>query len=307
MKKSLQKLKNPSPRKTLKLTGKQYQKYNTILILIILVLVAAVTVTIFLIMPGLRNSKTIWLGAGVRMRFVLIHPGSFTMGSDPNLGDSDETPPHQVTLTHPFYLGQTEVTQAQWRQIMGSNPSTFKDPKLPVDSVSWNECQRFLKKLNEKTGRKFALPTEAQWEYACRAGTTTRWYFGDDEALAGDYAWCVVNSDGKTHPVGKKKPNPWGLYDMSGNLWEWCADWYADHYASTELGAGVSAGSGAGVSTGTGAGPAIDPKGPATGTSRVLRGGSWGDSPGGLRTAYRNCIGPDGGHNGTGLRIVMKP
>src|SRR4051812_25966856 len=152
------------------------------------------------------------LGEGVTMDFVLIPAGSFIMGSDENTGDGDESPQHKVTLTSPFYLGKFEVTQGQWTAVMGNNPSEFKDAKRPVDNVSWNDCQDFLTKLSAKTGRKFALPTEAQWEYACRAGTTSTWSFGEREGDAVDYGWLEPNSGGASHPVGEKKPNAWGLH-----------------------------------------------------------------------------------------------
>lgn len=225
------------------------------------------------------------LGGGVQMEFILIAPGSFIMGSDENTGDGDESPEHKVTLTQPFYLGKYEVTQEQWEAVMGNNPSEFKGTKRPVDTVSWNDCQSFLAKLGKKTGRKFALPTEAQWEFACRAGTTTLWSFGKDDARAGDFAWIGDNSNATTHPVGLKKPNPWGLHDMYGNVWEWCADWYEKHaYA---------------------AGDVTDPLGPPPSGGRILRGGAWGEHPNNARSAVRNCIGPAERHNGTGLRCVM--
>ena len=159
--------------------------------------------------PGPKKTESIDLGGGARMELVLVRPGSFTMGSD--TGSSDEKPVHKVTLTKPFYLGKFEVTQEQWQSVMGSNPSNFKGPKLPVEQVSWNDCQSFLAKLQEKTGRKFALPTEAQWEYACRAGTTTSYSFGDGDASLAEYAWYSPNSASSTHPAGEKKPNPWAL------------------------------------------------------------------------------------------------
>ena len=132
-----------------------------------------------------------------------------------------------MRITKPFYLGKYLVTQEQWEAVMRDNPSCFEGPKNPVDSVSWNDCQQFLGKLNAKSaagGGKFQLPSEAQWEYACRAGSTTRYCFGDDESKLGEYAWYEANSGNTTHPVGGKKPNAWGLYDMHGNGWEWCDD-----------------------------------------------------------------------------------
>jgi formylglycine-generating enzyme required for sulfatase activity len=218
---------------------------------------------------GVPRDLTVDLDGGVNMEFVLIPAGSFMMGDEK--GDSGEKPVHKVTITKPFYFGKYEVTQEQWQAVMGSNPSYFKGPKNPVEKVSWEDCQKFVAKLDEKSrsgGAKFGLPTEAQWEYACRAGTTTSYSFGDDPKNIGDYAWSGGKSARKTHPVGQKKPNPWGLYDMHGNVWEWCADraalWYYDHS------------------------PANDPVGPSFGDSRVLRGGSYDDPrPDLFRCAYR--------------------
>jgi formylglycine-generating enzyme required for sulfatase activity len=231
------------------------------------------------------KTATIELGGGVTMDFVLIPAGSFEMGSDENTGGGDESPLHKVTLTRAFYLGRCEVTQEQWEKIMGSNPSGFKGAKRPVDTVSWNDCQAFLAALAKKTGRKFALPTEAQWEYACRAGTRTPWSFGADAALATEFAWIGDNSGGATHPVGTKKPNAWGLYDMHGNVWEWCADFYTKHAYDTNA--------------------PVDPLGPPASEGRILRGGGWGENAEDVRSACRNCNGPDGRHDGIGFRCVM--
>jgi len=225
------------------------------------------------------------LGEGVVMEFVLIPAGSFLMGSDENAGDGDEYPAHKVTFSKPFYLGKYEVTQEQWTRLMGKNPSHFKGPKLPVETVSWNDCQKFLSLLGEKTGRRAALPTEAQWEFACRAGTTSSWFHGVSERLAADYAWYGDNSENKTHPVGLKKPNPWGLYDMTGNVWEWCSDFYQKHaYPKGEV---------------------IDPTGPTKGDTRITRGGAWGDNTELLRPAARNCVGPEVANQGLGLRCAI--
>ena len=191
---------------------------------------------------------TLDLGGGVKMKMILIRPGKFVMG------DRIEGR-HEVTLSKPFYMGVTEVTQAQYQAIMGTNPSLFKGATNPVDMVSWNDAAEFCKKLSEKTRQTFRLPTEAEWEYACRAGTQTAFSFGDDPSTLGDYAWWAMNSGETPHPVGQKKPNAWGLYDTHGNVWEWCADWWGEYPK----------------------GPITDPSGPATASLglRVLRGGSW--------------------------------
>jgi formylglycine-generating enzyme required for sulfatase activity len=209
------------------------------------------------------------------------------MGSLENSGGDDESPRHAVTISRPFYLGQFEVTQEQWQAVMGSNPSHFHGLQRPVETVSWNDCQRFLARLGARTGRRFALPTEAQWEYACRAGTVTAWSFGDRDDRLADYAWGR-NAGGTTHRVGAKRPNAWGLYDMHGNVAEWCADGYAKHAYPDHA--------------------ATDPREPppAAGGSAVFRGGAWGDDSDMLRSSYRNCNGPDGATAGVGLRCVMQ-
>ncbi len=224
------------------------------------------------------------LGEGVKMEFVLIHPGSFTMGTTSH--DYDEAPPHGVTLSQPFYLGKFEVTQAQWQRVMGDNPSHFKGPDRPVENVSWEDGQIFLAKLHAATGRNFALPTEAQWEYACRAGSKTEFCFGDDEAKLVDYGWFATNSELATHPVGKLKPNAWGLHDMHGNVYEWCADWYSEGSYPE--------------------GDAVDPVGPATGKRRTLRGGGWIFVGENLRCSDRGFSPPDYRASEYGLRCVME-
>jgi formylglycine-generating enzyme required for sulfatase activity len=213
------------------------------------------------------------LGRGVKMDFALIPSGSFMMGD--KTGDDEEKPVHKVAISKPFYIGKFEVTQEQWESVMASNPSRFKGARNPVDRVSWEACQAFIKKLNAKFARSnltFALPTEAEWEYACRAGSTSRYCFGNREAGLSKYGWFENNAGGKTHPVGQKKPNAWGLYDMHGNVWEWCADRYdGDYYKKP---------------------PAIDPTGSTAVTSRVLRGGSWSDPAPYCRSSYRYCLPP---------------
>ena len=186
----------------------------------------------------------------IGIQFVPIEPGTFTMGEG-------ETA-HEVTLTQPFAMGQFEVTQSQYERVMGHNPSQFKGAQNPVELVSWEDAVEFCQRLSDlpaerAAGFAYRLPTEAEWEYACRAGTTTTYSFGDDAAELGDYAWYVDNSNKQTHPVGQKKPNPWGLYDMHGNVFEWCSDWYGEYPS----------------------GPITDPGGPSTGSARVDRGGCW--------------------------------
>jgi len=220
---------------------------------------------------GLPVEKTVDLGDGVVMELVLIPAGSFKMGSPDNEAGraGREGPGHRVRITRAFYIGKHEVTQEVWEKVMGNNPSNFKGAKNPVECVSWDDCQEFLKKLNAlgKERGQFRLPTEAEWEYACRAGTRTRFCSGDADAGLADYAWFDVNSGSTTHPVGTKKPNAWGLFDCHGNVWEWCADWYEEAYY--------------------GKSPKDDPTGPAVGSARVLRGGAWNGNPGGCRSACR--------------------
>jgi formylglycine-generating enzyme required for sulfatase activity len=217
---------------------------------------------------GTKETQTFNLGGGVTLEMVYIPPGSFQMGS-PNDEEgrySDEGPVRRVTLDG-FWMGKYPVTQAQYRAIMGSNPSHFTGDNRPVESVSWNDAKEFFRKLSDRTGKTFTLPTEAQWEYACRAGTTTRYSFGDDAGRLGEYAWYSGNSNSQTHPVGQKKPNAWGLYDMHGNVLEWCLDDWHDNYN----------------------GAPVDGSrwGDGTGSGRVMRGGGWGFSAGLCRSACR--------------------
>jgi len=220
----------------------------------------------------------------IGMEFVLIPTGTFQMGANDQDVYNDAQPVHQVRISKPFYLGKYEVTQEQWRTIMGNNPSRFKGaPRLPVENVSWEEVQEFIRQLNAKEGGwKYRLPTEAEWEYAGRAGTTTAYSFGDDAHQVGEYAWHGENSSGKTHPVGQKKPNPWGLYDMHGNVWEWVQDWYGPYTA----------------------GAAVDPAGPSSGSHRVYRGGSWGHSAKGCRSAFRSNLPPGLRYAYLGFRLL---
>ncbi len=228
------------------------------------------------------QDKSVDLGGGVTMEFALIPPGSFSMGAEKRR--YNEKPAHPITLTTPFYMGRCEVTQEQWKVVMGGNPSGFQGSQNPVDGVSWDDCQEFLARLNERSpGLKASLPTEAQWEYACRAGSTTTYCYGDDESQLADYAWYAANAGGSTHPVGRKKPNAWGLYDMHGNLWEWCRDWYGRYSAGAQR----------------------DPQGPRSGLSRVLRGGAFDLVAAGLASSRRSGLMPDGRHNCYGFRVAL--
>jgi len=190
-------------------------------------------------------------GNGVKMELALIPAGTFTMGADD--GSEDQKPPHPVTISKPFHIGKHEVTQKQWQAVMGENPSRFKGDGLPVENISWDDCQEFCKKLSAKAGKEVRLPTEAEWEYACRAGSTGKYCFGDSKDGLETYAWYDMNSALATHQVGQKKPNAWGLHDMHGNVWEWCADRDGKYEAEG----------------------ATDPAGPSSGALRILRGGAW--------------------------------
>jgi len=196
-----------------------------------------------------------------------------------------------VTISKAFYMGVFEVTQAQYQAVIASNPSNLKGASNPVEQVCWDDAVAFCKKLSAKTGKTVRLPTEAQWEYACRAGSKTRFGYGDDDEKLGDYAWYNKNSGGKTHPVGQKKPNAFGLYDMNGNVWEWCSDWYADSYANLHAGK-------AGANN-------RDPVGPDSGIARVLRGGSWDNLPWYCRAACRHRGHPSDRNGGNGFRVVV--
>jgi formylglycine-generating enzyme required for sulfatase activity len=246
----------------------------------------------------------------IGMKSVLIPPGEFDMGStEADVAQlleearakklpvweirllPSEAPKHRVRITRPFYLGMCEVTQAEYERVIGGNPSQFKgDAARPVETVRWDEASAFCRKLGELPQEQAAraayrLPTEAEWEYGCRSGTTTTWYGTVDEAALKEQAWFDANGGGTTHPVRQKTPNAWGLYDMHGNVWEWCADWHdKDYYAGS---------------------PSDDPKGPSSGSLRVYRGGSWGDGPGYCRSAYRSWASSlESRHYALGFRVV---
>lgn len=235
--------------------------------------------------------KTLTLPGGVAMKFAYVPPGSFLMGG--TVKDS-EKPVHKVTLTKGFYLGVHPVTQEQWRAVMGNAPSHFKGAKRPVESVSWDDCQVFCEKFSgsQESGLKVGLPTEAEWEWACRAGTTTEYLYGDviNTDLVnynGNYSWNG-SPEGKyreaTTEVGSFPCNGWGLCDLHGNVWEWCWDWYGEYTAKDQT----------------------DPITQARGQNRVLRGGSWYDAPQFCRAADRGKFGPTARNGYFGLRVCFR-
>ena len=216
---------------------------------------------------------------------VRVEGGTFTMGATAEQGsdaDGDEKPTHQVTLST-YYIGKYEVTQAEWKAVMGTNPSNFKGDNLPVVNVNWYDCQEFISKLNELTGKQFRLPTETEWEYAARGGNKsnrTKFAGSSDIDSVGWHAGC---SNGTTHPVGQKRPNELGLYDMSGNVFEWCQDWYGSYSSTSQT----------------------NPQGPATGTRRVFRGSGWSSHPKGCSLSCRCYRDPDGRDDDIGLRLAL--
>jgi formylglycine-generating enzyme required for sulfatase activity len=226
----------------------------------------------------------------IGMNFVEVKAGCFNMGRDPNFedGSDNELPRHRVCIKKPFYLGKTEVTQSQWVAVMGSNPSKFKGRNNPVEQVSWDDAQNFIRRLNQKEGsNQYRLPTEAEWEYAARAGSSSTYHFGDDKGSLSQYAWFDGNSGNRTHPVAQKRPNQWGLYDMHGNVWEWVQDWYGENYYRNSV--------------------TNDPKGSESGRFRVFRGGSWSSSARDLRSARRGSNSPGNRGNVLGFRLVRQP
>ena len=220
------------------------------------------------------------------MEFVLVKGGCFPMGDTFGDGNNDEKPVHEVCVSD-FYLGRYEVTQGQWEKVMGGNPSSNKQcgPDCPVDSVSWDMAQEYIRNLNGKSGKQYRLPTEAEWEYAARSGVKSdKWAGTNDEADLGNFAWYEKNSNLMTHRVGLKKANGFGLFDMSGNVGEWCRDWYDAAYYSTS--------------------PKDNPTGAASGEKRVLRGGSWVYDGGAVRTAKRSSDAPAEWDSNYGFRLL---
>ena len=231
------------------------------------------------------NTITIPVKDGISIDMVRVEAGTFTMGATPEMKKpyNYEKPPHSVTLTNDYYIGKYEVTQALWKAVMGNNPSYFKGDNLPVEKVSWDDCQEFISKLNRITGKTFRLPTEAEWEYAARGGNKSRGYQYSGSNNLSDVAWYFDNSRKKTHAVGTKQPNELGIYDMSGNVWEWCQDRYGE-YNSSSL---------------------VNPTGANSGSDRVYRGGGWCFSARFCRSSFRLSATPAYRVIDLGLRLVL--
>ena len=233
------------------------------------------------------NTITIPVKDGISIDMVRVEAGTFTMGATAEMENpfNDEKPTHQVTLTNDYYIGKYEVTQALWQAVMGKNPSNFKGDNLPVEKVSWNDCQEFISKLNRITGKTFCLPTEAEWEYAARGGNKSRGYQYSGSNNLSDVAWYTANSGSKTHAVGTKQPNELGIYDMSGNVWEWCQDWKGFYSSFSQ----------------------VNPTGADSGSGRVYRGGGWSWSSDAryCRSSFRSNSTPAYRANSLGLRLVL--
>ena len=228
------------------------------------------------------TSSTVSLSAELNKlinNMVYVSGGTFIMGGDES---SDQTPTHSVTLSS-YYICKYEVTQALWRAVMGSNPSKFKGDNLPVEQVSWNDCQTFINRLNNYTGRNFRLPTEAEWEFAARGGNYSRHYKYSGSNYISDVAWYCDNSGNRTHPVGIKQANELGLYDMSGNVWEWCSDWYGSYSSYSQS----------------------NPTGATSGFGRVERGGNWCGLARYCCSSHRSYYAPGNSFDDLGLRLVL--
>ncbi|MGA2502403.1 MAG: formylglycine-generating enzyme family protein [Tepidisphaeraceae bacterium] len=239
---------------------------------------------------GLPIEKDVDLGNGVMVRLVLIPAGRFVMGSPyselgHNLGGFADETRHEVTITRPYYLGKYELTQEQWQAVMGDNPSESKGAGYPVEGVGWVDADAFCKKAASKLGLPIRLPTEAEWEFACRAGTAKAFGESDEVEALNAAGWYGNNSGARLHRVGEKAPNRWGLYDMRGNVWEWCQDWVAPFSDA----------------------PVTDPQGPAQNEyeDRVLRGGCWRNPPGFCRSAARDFDGVEDRSGFVGFRVAV--
>ena len=231
------------------------------------------------------DNITIPVKNGINIDMVRVEAGTFTMGATAEMEDpnDNEKPTHRVTLTHDYYIGKYEVTQALWQTVMGNNPSMFKGDNLPVEQVSWDDCQEFISKLNRITGKMFRLPTEAEWEYAARGGNKSRDYQYSGSNNLFDVAWFWNISGNKTHAVGTKQANELGIYDMSGNVCEWCQDWYGKYNSSSQ----------------------VNPTGANSGLDRVYRGGGWRNGARGCHSSCRDSYAPGYRYNVLGLRLVL--
>ena len=235
--------------------------------------------------PKMSESQRKSIIQNIVNNMVYVEGGTFTMGATSEQGSdaaSDEKPAHQVTLSS-FSIGKYEVTQEEWEAVMGSNPSHFKGALLPVEEVSWNDCQEFIRKLNAMTGKRFRLPTEAEWEYSARGGNRSRGYKYAGGNVLDNVAWYDSNSGNKTHDVGQKSPNELGLYDMSGNVGEWCNDWHGSYGSSLQS----------------------NPVGSPSGSDRVCRGGSMNNLKWSCRLSYRDRYVPDTSRISLGLRLAL--
>ena len=222
---------------------------------------------------------------GIEFKMIFVEGGTFTMGATPEQGKDtykDEYPIHEVTLSD-YYIGETEVTQALWKAVMGSNPSYFKGDNLPAVNVSYKDVRTFITKLNEKTGKTFRLPTEAEWEYAAKGGNLSKGFKYSGSNDYNEVGWCYENSDKRPHPVGEKKPNELGIYDMSGNVYELCSDLYGEYISEAQT----------------------NPQGPSGGSSRVIRGGSWNDDAWNCRASSRINVNLSYHSGDLGFRLVM--
>ena len=241
-----------------------------------------------------KSNAPAQIANSIFMKFVLISAGTFTMGDDD--GFADEKPAHKVTITRPFYLLESEVSQGHWETVMGTTARQQRDAvdpnlsmpgegdNLPMYFVSWDDTQCFCQGLSAQDRRRYRLSTEADWEYVCRAGSTTEYCFGDSRNVLDDYAWSTNNSGSMLHPVESKYANRWGLYDMHGSVWEWCSDYYAAYPRADQ----------------------VDPAGRLVGTKRVLRGGSWANKPQNCRSPIRLSRAANIIANDAGFRVVME-
>ncbi|MBO6026293.1 MAG: SUMF1/EgtB/PvdO family nonheme iron enzyme [Bacteroidales bacterium] len=264
---------------TLKATASNYRDYAGS------IQVSESSRTYSISMEPVRKDEETFTVNGVSFTMKLVEGGTFQMGATSEQGsdaNDREKPVHNVTLSN-YYIGETEVTQALWQAVMGSNPSNWKGDNLPVETVSWNDVQDFIHKLNQMTGKNFRLPTEAEWEYAARGGKYSKSYKYSGNKKISKVAWCTDNSEHKTHVVKTKDPNELGLYDMSGNVWEWCQDWYGNYSSSSQT----------------------NPTGPSTGSFRVLRGGSWYSNARSCRVASRGDYAPGNRSSNIGFRLVL--